>query len=219
MITNVKASFELMGNIVLGFPYMCIDSLLAHLEFRRKLGDDYRLLSSKFVTKDIPSLPIRRTGDVYHCSVSMFPNETLQSMQTFYKRFAENCLGSANGRIDRGRGFFKDYVLRTPFTCTDRLDFYASLTTDADWLRELLVGLLGLGKDINIGFGWIKSFKVQEIEEDRGLIDPKDSVAMRPIPISMLKEYADVERLNYKAPYWDPDTVAKCAVPLSKVRI
>ncbi len=198
-----------------------MDGLLAHLEFRRREGDSYRLLSSKVVSENVPVLPIKQTRGVYHCSVSILPGEQAMNMQTFYKRFASNYAENSGGRIDRSRGFFKDYVLRTPYICTNSLEFYCALTTGTgkDWLHDLLSGLVGLGREINIGFGWINSFQITEQDEDRGLVDPETSLAMRPIPITMLQEYGDVERLNFRPPYWDRSSSQLCAVPFSKVKL
>jgi hypothetical protein len=216
---NVHVSFQLAGNLAPGWPWMNMDGLLAHLEFRKKLGDEYRLLPTKTVSDQVPKLPIKETNGIYHCSVSILPNKTIGNVTTFYKRFASNMAYGAKGRIDRSRGFFKDYVLRTPYFSTDRLDFYANIQTERSWLEDLFDGLVGLGKEINIGFGWIKSYTIEEIKQDMGLIDPERNIAMRPIPIEMLSEYSEVEGLAYHAPYWDRSHTSLCAVPFTKVKI
>lgn len=217
---NYKVSFAMRGNMAPGWPWINMDGLLAHLEFRRTAGEEYRLLPTKVVSDDVPELPIKKTKEIYHCSVSIMPHKAIRSLATYYKRFGANIIGKeGRGKIDRSRGFFKDYVLRTPYISTDLVEFYVCLTTERKWLDELLLGLPGLGKEINIGFGWIKSYTIEEIKEDMGLIDPETNIAMRPIPIEMLSEYSEVERLAYRAPYWDRSHTALCAVPFTKVKI
>lgn len=210
--------------IALAWPWINFDGLLAHLEFRRKLGEGYRTLPTKRVVDPIPSLPLASTQGVYHCSVSIFPNESIRAMATFYKRFASNLMqAEGKGKIDRGRGFFKDYILRTPYLATNEVVFHLVLLshTYEDWLKELLEGLPGLGKEVNIGFGMIDDFRLERIDVDMGLVAEQKggSLAMRPIPISLLSEYEDVERLCYRPPYWDRSGAAPCAVPFTKVRL
>lgn len=198
-----------------------MDGLLTHLEFRRQKGDDYRLLPTKSVVDFVPRLPIVQTGGIYHCSVSIFPNQTLKAMTTFYKRFDSKRLQeNGKGKIDRGRGFFKDFILRTPYLATDLVLFYVTLEDPKyrSWLEDCLHGLSGLGKEINVGFGRIKEFQIEEETLDLGFVDEAGR-AMRPIPVSLLASYKEVERVCARPPYWDRSNAELCAVPFTQVTL
>jgi len=83
---------------------------------------------------------------------------------------------------------------------------------------ERLVKLVpALGKERNIGFGFVRKVEVREIEHEWGLV--KDGIAMRPIPVKYLKAYEDATYMAYKPPYWSKHSVDLCAVPFTRVEL
>lgn len=160
-------------------------------------------------------LPLKKTAGIYHSSSSMFDFNDMHTT-TIYKRFCEKYLDMRRmrkGTIDRGRGFFRDFMISLPYLPARRITFYAC--GNKREIARLLSGLPGLGKKTAIGFGFVNSFEIEALENDISIIS--NGMAMRPIPTLLLKSYDDVAILNYKSPYWAYDKVAPCAPPLSRV--
>jgi CRISPR type IV-associated protein Csf3 len=216
----LKVKFKLGSPVVMTFPWIFLDGVLAHLEFRRKLGDGYRLLPSKRVVSTVPEIPLVKSHGVYHASASIFSEPAVRGLTTIYKRFSSDMIGeTGRGKISTGRGFFKSYNIRTPYISCDSVSFYVTLCDISKfaWFEEIISGLPGIGKETNIGFGKILSHSVEELEEDRALVS--GGRAMRPIPISELRSYESCERITFRPPYWDRSSASLCSVPFSRVEL
>jgi len=200
--------------IALGFPWLFLDSILINLKIIDELGERY-FTSPKVGSAllDIPDIPIKKWRDVYVSSVSISePSDVgLQVFQYFKKGeypFPE-------GKIHKGRGFFKDFYLRVGYLPMRSIRFYC--TCEKDEVERLLKKAPAIGKERNIGFGFIKKVEVKEIGHEWGLV--KDGLAMRPIPVAYLKKYEDTAYLAYKPPYWSKEHVVLCAVPFTRVEL
>ncbi len=211
-MTPLKAVFHLRTPVALGFPWIFFDSLLAHVALREELGERYFSLPTKTPVDRIPELPLKRWRDVYVASVSVFEPEAELAVYHFYKR---GDFPFPRGRIRRGSGFFKDFIIRAPYVPAHRVVFYA--TGELEEVRRLVAKISALGKERNIGFGAVRRVEVEETEEEWGLV--RDGVAMRPIPVKLLKRYEDVAYLAYKPPYWAKESVDLCAVPFTHVEL
>jgi len=119
------------------------------------------------------------------------------------------------GKISRARGFFKDFYLRAIYAPVKRVLFYC--TGELDEVQRLCSKVPALGKERNIGFGLVKRVEVHEIEEERGLV--WNGLAMRPIPVRLLKSWEDVAYMAYRPPYWSKESVDLCAVPFTRVEL
>ena len=139
-------------------------------------------------------------------------------MTTIYKRFYEKALDYRKvkvKKISRGSGYFKDFAMSLVYIPAKKVTFYAN--ADPDILEMLFEALPALGKKTSIGFGFIKDFKIEELDEDYSIV--WDGIAMRPIPYFMLKSQEELVMLAYKAPFWAKENVALCAPPFTKVEL
>jgi hypothetical protein len=211
---NLKIVFHFSTPVSLGFPWIFFDSLLAHIMLKEELGERYYLLPTKIPIKDIPKPPLKHYHDVPVASVSVLePNPNLE-MQVF-SYFKRGDFLFPKGKIRRGSGFFKDFYLKAVYVPAQRAEFYA--TGELNEIKRLVSKVSALGKERNIGFGFVKKIEIKEISSEFGLM--KDGLAMRPIPIKYLKYYEDSAYLAYKPPYWAKESVELCAVPFTKVEL
>jgi len=217
--TPLKITFFMRTPICLTYPFIHFDALLAHLTLRRKDPLGYRCLPSKKVVKscgDTP-LPLKKHHSIYHASISFFDTSDAYTT-TIYKRFCERYLNLRKikkKRIDKSRGLFKDYMISLVYIPARKVTFYAC--GNADEIKTLLQGLPALGKKTAIGYGFVKSFEIKEIDKDYSII--KDGKAMRAIPIKFLRSASDIARLAYKAPYWASENTDLCATPGASVKL
>jgi len=209
---DLEIVFHLSSPISLGFPWVFFDSLLAHVMLREELGEKYYSLPTKIPVKDIPRPPLKYYRDVPVASVSII--EPAPSLQVF-SYFKRGDHPFPKGRISRGSGFFKDFYLKAVYAPAQRVRFYA--TGEAGEIKRLVGKVSALGKERNIGFGFVKKVEVAEAEGEYGLV--KDGLAMRPIPVKYLRYYEDSAYLAYKPPYWARESVELCAVPFTRVEL
>ncbi len=217
----MKISFEMAAPMAMGHPWLHLDGLIAHFVFRNLLGADYWLLPGKLpVPVKIP-LPLKSTGEMWHASVSIFDaNESEWTNTTVYKRFDSRHSEMINrGRkryVQINRGRYKMYMMTLPYLPVKRVRFFAC--GDIERVQELLSHVQYLGKKAAYGFGAVKSIDVQEHDVDLSVVDD-DGVAMRPIPVRLLKKYDDQVRLAWRPPFWDKKNVALCAPPGANVEL
>ncbi|MEM0061525.1 MAG: hypothetical protein QW726_06325 [Fervidicoccaceae archaeon] len=211
----LKITVKLKTPIALGFPWIHFDALLAHLVVKINLGEEYYALPSKtprFFLSDPRlrkgiSLPLKTYKDVYVASVSIIDGEP-----TLFHYFKKGDFPFPRGKIRRGSGFFKDFNLKTVYIPAKTVVFYATgEKKEVEWIMRHLIAI---GKERNIGFGFVKEVVVEEVEEEYGLI--KDGLCMRPIPVRYLRYYEDTAWLSYKPPYWAKETVDLCGVPFTR---
>ena len=217
-MTPLEVVFHLKTPLALGHPWLHLDSLLAHVLLREELGERYYALPTKVADREAgraveARLPLKRWRDVPVASVSIFepPSAQLQ-LFSFFKR---GDFPFPRGRVDRARGFFKDYYLRAAYAPVQRVRFYC--TGEQEEVARLCRMISALGKERNIGFGFVKRVEVREVEEEWGLV--REGVAMRPIPIDYLRQWEDVSWLAYKPPYWSKQNVKLCCVPFTRVEL
>ena len=211
-MTPLKVTFFLRTPVALGFPWIFFDSLLAHVALREELGERYYSLPTKIPVDRVPELPLKRWRGVYVASVSMFEPEAELAVYQFYKR---GDFPFPKGKIRRGSGFFKDFIVRAPYVPAHRVVFYA--TGELDEVKRLVGKVAALGKERNVGFGAVREVRVEEVEEEWGLV--RDGLAMRPIPVKLLRSYEDAAYLAYRPPYWAKESVDLCAVPFTHVEL
>jgi len=211
-VTPLRVAFFLRTPVALGFPWIFFDSLLAHVALREELGERYYSLPTKIPIDRIPDLPLKRWRGVYVASVSVFEPEAELSVYQFYKR---GDFPFPRGKIRRGSGFFKDFIIRAAYVPAHKVVFYA--TGELEGVERLVKKVSALGKERNVGFGAVKEVRVEETEEEWGLV--RDGLAMRPIPVKLLRRYEDAAYLAYKPPYWAKESVDLCAVPFTHVEL
>ena len=217
----LKITFEMVFPIVLGWPWIALDGLLAHFELLRTLGSDYFLLESKKVETEMVNdlyIPLGRWHDIYMSSVSIFEPKKIFE-ETIYKRFetkgAINIGKRKRQKVHINSGYFRNFMIALPYIPAQKVIFYAF--GERERIEEILSYVPGLGKKVAIGFGEIKNIKVESIDKNYSLV--KDGLAMRPVPVEYTKDYEEIARLAYTFPYWDKTLVKECVVPFSKVKL
>ena len=208
----LEVVIHLKTPVALGFPWIFLDSLLAHLKIMDELGERYYTLPTKIASVEV-DIPVKRWRDVYVASVSIFEPVSV-GLQVF-QFFKRGDFPFPGGKVNRGSGFFKDFYLKVAYLPVQRVRFYC--TCEKNEVEKLLSKLPAVGKDRNIGFGFIKRVEVNETENEWGLV--KDDLAMRPIPVAYLKGYEDAVYMPYKPPYWSKKNIALCAVPFTRVEL
>lgn len=221
--TPFRIIFRMRSPVCVTSPWINFDSLIGHLIMIDTFGQDYFILPKKFnLTPYIEQanakrlLPIKKTGSVYHVSVSQFFPDSIRVTQ-IYKRFEERWSDSLRQKKIRvGSGHYRAYAMKQIYIPAKEVIFYVN--GDMELIKGLIDAYMcGLGNDIRIGFGAIKEIIYEEIKEDFSLV--KDGVAMRPIPVEMCEQYEDAAYLAYKGPYWDPRNVDLCVVPGTRCKL
>ncbi len=217
--------FHIRPPLFLTNPWLYLDSLVQYLCLREALGELFYILPSDInLNLDGLALPIKKTEDVYHSSVSLFDKAPLYQ-STIYKRFNDMQTYKLKprhrkGRIHTDRGYFKDFMINLPFILSSKVSYYTC--ADKKELERLLPYLTGIGKKTDIGGGRIQKIEVNSVEQDHSFY--KDGEIMRPIPSHLAKNYLLMEgavymNTSYKPPYWDKRNVAMCLVPKNKVQM
>jgi hypothetical protein len=204
--------------ICLGWPWIHLDGLLAHLARRELDGQNYYVLPSKEPVQPGFYLGVLGSlGPIHRGSISILQPEELHTM-TVYKRF------HAEGAVDmpwklryvsKGTGPLRDWMIRLPYAPAETVTFYGH--GNLPEVLRLLSFLPALGKKTAYGFGAFHSVEVEELPKDRSVVH--EGRAMRPIPVGMLEEADETMITAYRSPYWAKENVAECARPGSRVRL
>lgn len=217
----LKIEFKMCAPVVLAHPWISFDGLVAHLLIRKILNEEYRSLPSKFpLDVSTLKLPLKRFSkkkiSFHHASISIFDKNDF-SVTKIYKRFhskeVDKVTKSRIKKIRLGQGKFKGFMMSLPYISPQKVTFFAN--GNKKEIFSLLQGLPGLGKKVAIGYGFFKKVKVLEIPKDLSIF--KGNLAMRPIPIEILKGYTKKMMLTYTFPYWDRRNIELCAIPNSEV--
>lgn len=216
-----KVTFKMGSPVCVTTPWISFDGLIAHLMLLDAFGQDFFITPKKLdLSPSLPHnrrfLPILKTGDIYHASVSQFIPCSVRVTQ-IYKRFEERWSENLKNRTIRlGSGHFRMYAMKQPYVPCKEVVYYVN--GDMDLIKQLIEQyLVGLGNDIRIGFGMIRDVSFEGTEEDYSLI--AEGIAMRPIPVEMCEEYDDAAYLPYKAPYWSPRNVVLCVPPGARCKL
>lgn len=215
---NFKLIFYLEAPICLTHPWICLDAILAHLVFKKVLGELYWVLPSKIpvgAQGNLRILGLDYWKDIPCASASIFNISEMKS-ETIYKRFEDRYLPKTQKKkIYRGSGYYKDYAMKMIYLLSDKVSFYGK--GDIKQVSELIEDLQGLGNDTRIGWGSIRNFEIEKTKEDYSII--KDDICMRPIPIEFIEEASDTEYVAWRSPYWAKDSIELCAIPGAKIKL
>jgi len=216
-----KVMFKMGAPTCVTIPWLSFDGLIAYLLLLDVLKEDYFITPKKldltpYLPKDMLTLPLKRSGKVYHTSVSQFEPSTLR-VDTIYKRFEERWTeNTKQKKIRIGSGHYRAYMMKQPYICAKTVMFYACGCIDT--IEKLIRShIYALGNDTRIGYGAVRDILFEPTEEDWSLV--KGGVAMRPIPAEMCSEYEEAAYLAYKPPYWSPRSVALCVPPEARCKL
>jgi hypothetical protein len=197
-------------------PWIAFDGLLFHLRLQDVLGRDFYLLPAKFNLADHLSeqhwtIPLAKTGPVWHGSASVFEPETAVRVTRTYKRFEDRWTEHlAIKRVQHGRGHYRAYMMAQPYIPAHTVAWWGCGDI-AEVERLLRTYVVALGNDHRVGWGAVSTIRVEEVPEDLSLI--RDGRASRTLPVSMCKSYQDATYLAVRPPYWHPGNVALCVPP------
>lgn len=216
-----KVTFKMGAPVCVTTPWISFDGLLSHLLLLDALGEDYfvtpkKLDLSSHLPRNRRMLPLLRTGEIYHASVSQFHPNMLR-VDTIYKRFEERWTDNLKQRkIRMGSGHFRAYMMKQPYITAKEVVFYAC--GDIKLVRELIDRYIcGIGNDYRIGYGAVRGILIEPTPEDYSIV--ANDVAMRPVPIEMCEKYEDAVYLPYKPPYWSPRNVVLCVPPGARCKL
>lgn len=215
----IKVSMSIRPPLYLANPWIYLDGILSYLCLRDALGEDYwSLPSDQIVDISHLDIPLKKTDDIYHTSVSILNHPVLKK-DTIYKRFTDKesyhlSEKQRQGKIRTNAGHYKDFMINLPLIVTDNVTWYCN--GDKKELQRLLKHIHYIGKKTSIGGGYVKKISITETEADYSFY--KDGYILKQIP-GKLKVNIPVtpgsnwSRCTYKPPYWDNSKVTLCRMP------
>lgn len=215
----IRATLHLASPVMMAYPWLHGDGLLARMLMEDILGDDYyNKLDGK---KPLPvwkwlHLPLSFSHQVYHASAAIFDTDIRKTL-TIYKRFHEDEMVQLRSRIRSGSGYFRSYRMQMPYAPTSSVMFF--FHGDLTEVQRLLDLVHFVGKKHAIGGGEVVRREVVAIPEDHSLIC--DGNIMRNIPSRELASFdlGHIMNAAYRFPYWDLANVALCVTPGSRGKL
>lgn len=221
----LEVRVDLASPVILSYPWIMLDSLLAHLVLEQQYPELLQSLPPRDpVDLTAVFLPLLREDFVlggkptylYHASCSRFgPAKT--GIAHLRKKIAEDSLRFLNTRkrqIDVVRGPFKAYDMSQVSVSAKTCVFYCVGQETA--IRTLLEGLQSLGKKRAAGYGRVINTQVLTITTDCSFVHPEFGLN-RPLPVAFAEGRAiagtTTALLAYKPPYWGKQMVALCYTP------
>lgn len=220
----LKIRFNIATPIMLSYPFIFFDGLIAHIKAKDVLGEYFDLLPQRIPINFVDNLdlPIKRTNInsdyLYHASISIFEDPT-PSINIIHRQFSGDLVNQytqsiKKRNIDLSRGKFKLYQMRMPVNNSKYVDFYCN--GDKKELERLCRYVEYIGKKRSIGYGSVLSFEIEKLKEDYSII--KDNKIMRPVPLIFcpmfnIKNQDNIAMMNYKPPYWDKSSSKLCVIP------
>jgi CRISPR type IV-associated protein Csf3 len=221
-----KLRFHLDSPVMLSYPFLFFDGLIAHIHAQVVLDDIFGLLPRNPINFiDGLPLPIKKlewNNDYIYCaSTSHFLYHDAISTTNIRKKFDDNNAIEhldmsihKNTKIDTQRGTTKNYDMRMIINYSPYVDFWVN--GDIDAIMELCKFATGLGKKRNVGYGKVRKVELLPCVEDQSVF--YKGLYNRPVPIELAKglslpEYQKIVNIAYKPPYWDKANVKPCYVP------
>lgn len=170
-------------------------------------------------------LPLRQdAGNRWFASLAVYDQEGVtvehwNKRPNFFSADAQRHLSARTGVISSAVGLNRAY--RMPQVIRHvrggKLTFWA--LGHADKVRELLDSIPAVGKKAAMGWGAVRSWTVEECDEDYSTFHPKYGL-MRPMPVQErpgLEGYPIME-YGIRPPYWKSVNRALCYVPVVEAR-
>lgn len=223
----LQVEFHLRTPLLMGYPWVFGDALLARLLMEEILEDDFYNLPAK---EPLPiwkhlNLPVARnefrnaelgSAFIYHASASILDTDE-KHVVTMYKRFHEAEDLKYRGKIKLSSGKYRSYMLKFPYSASNTVRF--NFLGDAKEIIRLMENVRYIGKKRAVGGGEVSHMEVHQLQKDESIV--RAGVAMRSIPVAMLKEIADIHvmRMAYRFPAWDGANTCLCVAPGGKCEI
>lgn len=210
-----RVVFKLGSPVCVTTPWIHFDGFLSHLLLMDSLGEDFFITPKKknlspYLPKNKRPLPLKKTGDIFHASASIFEPESVKATK-IYKRFEEQWTERLKRKSIRiGAGYFRNYILTQVYIPARTMTFYAY--GDMELIAQLVESYVaGVGNDFRVGFGAVRNVTIEKTDADYSIM--MDGKAMRAIPIEYCTSYEKAMYLAFRAPYWDPRNVTVCVPP------
>lgn len=215
--SNLKITAAMKNSVVLADP-LRLDCILSAAKAKEILKDEYYTNQKQAgdagtVIETLSQfIDFFDLGKIFYTSFGFFNDDDKEFSISYSKRWnglhdeLVQFKGKGKAEIDTARGEFKSYHNHLTYKTSKCVTFYAR--GDKEKISQLLNDYIHfLGKKSSQGFGAVKEWIVEEIEQNYSLI--KDGKPMRYIPISLV-DYFNVSEYNTKEaalipPAWRSD--------------
>ena len=216
-------AYMLDGRINSSDGVMMFDSILYHAWFYKYAPQVFDGQKDENFHKHI-GLPLEKTKDYRYCASRGIYDEIGKTVEHINKRpnfFNADKIDKLNvekGIICDSAGEYRAYripqVIRT--IKDGKIDFY--VVGNPEKIMDLLNRMQAVGKKPVCGYGIVKKWEVEEIENDYTLIHPKYGL-MRPVEVGGLEDdgsFSSYPIMQYaiKPPYWKQKNMRLCYVPI-----
>lgn len=216
-------AFMLDGRINSSDGILMFDAILYHAWFFKYAPQVFDGMGDNHFHKHI-GLPLEKTADNRYCASRGIYKETGKTVEYFHKRpdfFNSDKIDKLNinkGIICESAGEYRAYrvpqVIRT--IENGMIDFYA--IGNPEKIEDLLNRISAVGKKPICGYGIVKKWVIEEIDQDYTLFHSKYGL-MRPVEVGGHEDngkYSDYPIMQYaiKPPYWKVKNMRLCYVPI-----
>lgn len=159
---------------------------------------------------------VRQSGGCSICTEMQPEGPVLPARESIKKRFE----GRYRHLIDWGGRKAKINTSAAPWRAYDKpMPAHAVLSATWDVCGDIerILSLLndhvvGIGKDVNAGYGWVRRMTAEAIE-----LPTVEILRRRPVPVAAARHMGidggRIEMRAWKCPYWSRANVAECVVP------
>lgn len=164
---------------------------------------------------------IKHKGGAHGVPVASYfqPDQEIEYLDSWKKRFDSAHakiahFGHGARRINTASGQFRSYNVPLDTKVVGSGSFFF-IGDRQEVLRLLRGNIVGIGKKVSEGFGWIDRLSIEESD-----FIWRDILRLRPVPVSTAINYGiDGARLvcAWKPPYWKRENICECVVP-EKIR-
>ncbi len=226
-MNNLKITAKICGNIAY-IDALRFDCILSAAYAKSVLQSDYYTSTKQCGSVELiintlsEFLKFRQgveTVGIFHASVGFIKNGQ-DFVSSYSKRWNGKCdefvkfVGKGRAEIDTARGGFKSYHNHIIYKACDEIVFYAC--GDGKKIAELLKNINYLGKKSAQGYGIVKQWIVEEIDEDLSLFHDGKPSRFLPIIDLDIEFDSDKSDIGYSAlipPAWRRDCVEMCITP------
>lgn len=205
MFQNLKIT-ALLNNAIAMSNQIRLDCILSAAKCKEIMQEDYysdykHAGNSETVIKTLSEfLQFNEKYKIFHASFGLLNDK--EYCVSYSKRWNNNAdelvkyRGKGRAEIDTARGEFKNYHNSIIYRTSSKIVFFAR--GDKEKISQLLNNyIFYIGKKSSQGFGAIKKWIVEEIENDYSII--KDKLPMRFLPLECIDDFdIDLEKCSSK---------------------
>jgi hypothetical protein len=201
------------------------DSLLYYAYMTKRVGKYAYLTPTGRELKELLAgvkLPLNMQDGFYLCSYAFF-GQSVEGSDSWKKRWESRYdrhadFGRGMRRVNTGSGEYRSYNVPFSALSVERIWFYYD-TEQPKQVRELIDDyLVGIGKKVNIGFGWIDRVEYEPAADSaafRGYCRPLPKDFARESIEAIFPEYPKLRivRGACRPPYWLPENQEEILIP------